>query len=735
MEETPKRNFCFILCNSTFGGKMNDLEGYEKDYIKIQDTFERLNFNVRKTLNKNVEVMKEELTKWSKESCTNEDEFVVIFVLSHGDKYGNIFGSNKGTITLKEIKEYFCHQSCSMREKAKLIFVQACRGDLIPEAAGPNDSASWFNDGKTLVYYSTASGYESRVDNDGSVFIQKSCDVLNSKENLKLSEFLPLANKLIGETLVANKYMHAPEVVSSLSSDLSFHNIYPHENDATQKRDYDVKQKNPCYIFTYKYNHDVVDRNSVEMVNRIFSKLNFSVKNFQDTSEYDMEGKLKEEIDTKFDCISYVFLVGGKTIGETSRHYIWCDSKKLYIDKLVQDVSDSQHKGFAEKPKLFFFLVSQKNPALPSGDGACKLQSEGENNLHPPMLNNFIINIDVEDKDKCDYVLHILDNYINSTAKVSLTDFVHQIVSNLRHNSFSPFTRNSLTYNVIFDKLESSSESIVFALSKSTTLTRQDDEHFQNQPVELSVATKEKETFQQKTLPAETVVKSFLENEDTGRVVAQSSSSAGTMLSHLKLEDILLSDINAIANILDGSHSNWNDVGDLIFCDSDDTVKLRLKQLKLRGSSPGAELIQALEDLGITFGVFSSRVNEMKAIHKTKIISILNKANPKQTDLVNLATEYMRTISLYLDDKHRWEQLYIQFEKEIDKETYLRIKRAKKGDVENTVTGDFIKLINEVKPGYTLGEFRDVLIKLNINNAAKVVEEIMRKRAEEQGVK
>ena len=64
----------------------------------------------------------------------NEYDMFACFILSHGGSGGKIYGIDKDFITEQQIRDIFHGTKClSLRDKPKLFFIQACRGERMDD--------------------------------------------------------------------------------------------------------------------------------------------------------------------------------------------------------------------------------------------------------------------------------------------------------------------------------------------------------------------------------------------------------------------------------------------------------------------------------------------------------------------------------------------------------------------------------------------------------------------------
>ena len=121
------RGFCIIFNMLNFDGN-NQLD--RSDSIQsvslIQNTFERLQFDVKIHQDTSDKQLKEMLKEYvNKEECQLHDCFV-LYIHSHGKENGFITKNNK-IIRFNEIITVFCNENCrKLIKKPKIIFFDCC---------------------------------------------------------------------------------------------------------------------------------------------------------------------------------------------------------------------------------------------------------------------------------------------------------------------------------------------------------------------------------------------------------------------------------------------------------------------------------------------------------------------------------------------------------------------------------------------------------------------------------
>ena len=128
------RGFCVIFNMLNFDGNSQmDRSDSIQSVSLVQDTFERLQFDVKIYQDLSDEQLKNKLREFiDKEECKLHDCFV-LYIHSHGKENGFITKNNK-TIEFNEIIKMFCNKNCeNFITKPKIIFFDCCRGSMSSE--------------------------------------------------------------------------------------------------------------------------------------------------------------------------------------------------------------------------------------------------------------------------------------------------------------------------------------------------------------------------------------------------------------------------------------------------------------------------------------------------------------------------------------------------------------------------------------------------------------------------
>jgi hypothetical protein len=201
----------FIFNNRNFANKANYRGGSEKDVDRLWDLFEDLNFKVTTFIDKTADQLREHVREIKKIDYDNVG-CVLVFIMSHGTD-GKIKGTDGQEVHLNDFIDPF-KTIKSLKDKPKMFFVNACRGDkmtpthdYVKEIEMDEDEANHdLNEAKKtpldadfLFVYSTVANYFSiRDSEDGSWFIQILCDIIEKyKTQRNILDIMTKVNFLV----------------------------------------------------------------------------------------------------------------------------------------------------------------------------------------------------------------------------------------------------------------------------------------------------------------------------------------------------------------------------------------------------------------------------------------------------------------------------------------------------------------------------------------------------------
>ncbi len=190
-------------------------EGSELDVQRLTATFEKIGYKVQLKEDLTALTMLTELSNFAR--IVSHTYSTVVAIFSHG-KDGKIQGSDGRYVAIKEIMKLFNTENCpKLNGKPKFFIFQACRGEDYDRGSLRKDSEysdpfqslpAWSNLRKDappripltadmLTAYATVAGFAAGRDEDnGSIFIQKLCDVFDAyaASNMHVLDLLARVN-------------------------------------------------------------------------------------------------------------------------------------------------------------------------------------------------------------------------------------------------------------------------------------------------------------------------------------------------------------------------------------------------------------------------------------------------------------------------------------------------------------------------------------------------------------
>ncbi|XP_043910093.1 caspase-1-like isoform X2 [Protopterus annectens] len=203
VDKNKRQRFALIINNTTFE-HLNKRNGAEVDQTEMKKLLEGLGYEVKLHKDLNSQKMEEALENFAKKQDRETTDSTVIVIMSHGVRDG-ICGvkSKEGKddiLKVDTIFKLFNAKNCTaLREKPKVILIQACRGEnkghvWVPDSATPDDVNSgtvlpYENDDVKVhiesdficFYSSTPDNVSWRHPHTGSVFIQKLIEVIRTQ--------------------------------------------------------------------------------------------------------------------------------------------------------------------------------------------------------------------------------------------------------------------------------------------------------------------------------------------------------------------------------------------------------------------------------------------------------------------------------------------------------------------------------------------------------------------------
>ena len=182
-------------------------EGALEDMKRVKQLAKNLGytFEIHRNMKaKQIEVL---LDEWSEKDYSSIDA-ILIFIMSHGNK-GTIISADCQDIFLAEFIMSF-KSNPTLKDKPKIFFIQACRGDTVLGLDGDNSEELQIPMGADiLLAFSSIENYMSvRDSEDGSWYIQTLIDVIENSKNKDINTILTKVNGKIWEKV--GKYKGKP---------------------------------------------------------------------------------------------------------------------------------------------------------------------------------------------------------------------------------------------------------------------------------------------------------------------------------------------------------------------------------------------------------------------------------------------------------------------------------------------------------------------------------------------
>ena len=172
---------------------LKERRGSDKDAENLQKTFTMLGYEVRTVHNQKAEQMRELFTSAIQKDIKGAHDSLVICFLSHGCREG-IYGIDNDVVRIDEFSTPLNNKNCgALFGKPKMFFIQACRGEGIPEVAlkdkdttlmegdGEDETCELPPDSDFFFSYSTVPDTVSlRHVAEGSIYVKELCSILRN---------------------------------------------------------------------------------------------------------------------------------------------------------------------------------------------------------------------------------------------------------------------------------------------------------------------------------------------------------------------------------------------------------------------------------------------------------------------------------------------------------------------------------------------------------------------------
>ena len=144
-----KHGVALIINNIDWPGEKRD--GAKEDADLLQKSFEAIDYLVIPAENLKANEMKDTLEKVRKFSIREGDDSFICFISSHGGKDG-VYGVDSIPVSVDELSKVLEPDECShLRDKPKIFFIQACRGETASEPIDARSGSEPPIDGDTEI--------------------------------------------------------------------------------------------------------------------------------------------------------------------------------------------------------------------------------------------------------------------------------------------------------------------------------------------------------------------------------------------------------------------------------------------------------------------------------------------------------------------------------------------------------------------------------------------------------
>jgi len=202
-------------------------KGSDVDEKNLCVTWEYLQYDVRIFRNLKASQITHELMQIALQNHKNYDSFVC-FILSHGDM-DVVVGVDNQAVKISDLANLFKANSCpSLRNKPKLFFIQACRGEYKDRGVRDQKDGGIYSslpsDSDFMFSYATPPGNVSwRTPRYGSWYIQSLCDVfVENAPQQDLVTMLLMVNSKVSEIYTNEGYKQCPAPVIMLRKQVWF---------------------------------------------------------------------------------------------------------------------------------------------------------------------------------------------------------------------------------------------------------------------------------------------------------------------------------------------------------------------------------------------------------------------------------------------------------------------------------------------------------------------------------
>ncbi|CAF1008221.1 unnamed protein product [Brachionus calyciflorus] len=239
-----------IFSNGIFTNEQtNEILTTKPDIKIIEKVFQNLNFKIETHTDKTSTEVKSIIGELSKNNF-KDDSCFICFITGHGT-IDSLLASDKNEIKVEEFIDPF-KTNVSLHNKPKLFFIDACRGNQTIETSDFSEKKkeqeeelvdklkkltlklNVKEETDLLIGFSSTPGFVSKLDKNGSFYIQTLCKnierSMNHKDKLDIKDILTLVNKdlstnkhqvsIAQDTFRKKFYFQKPSIKLSLKEDI-----------------------------------------------------------------------------------------------------------------------------------------------------------------------------------------------------------------------------------------------------------------------------------------------------------------------------------------------------------------------------------------------------------------------------------------------------------------------------------------------------------------------------------
>lgn len=223
---TGTKPHIMIICNFE-----DELRGYKKDVERLEQMWKKFDCDVTVKKNINAEKLKTTIFEYAHETLKGKENYIAVFILSHGAENDYILGSDRHKVHVSEILDRFTSNNTKLQNIPKLFFFQVCRGSR-PDQGVPNTQTAADQERPamipqvcdTLVTYAAQRGTTAFVNETGSWFIESLVDVFKEyAEKEHVADMLTMVNKRMAEKTAqhdSDNQIHGAKAMSEYISTL-----------------------------------------------------------------------------------------------------------------------------------------------------------------------------------------------------------------------------------------------------------------------------------------------------------------------------------------------------------------------------------------------------------------------------------------------------------------------------------------------------------------------------------